>query len=121
MITKPTPGALVDRLAILRLKIKGARQRNLPHDHFLLEQDEIIGALAPFRAKLPKDPMEALIKLHETLWDVTDRHKEVLEGEKLDQAWAILRALWALNSERYVLIGKIDLACNTYAGREKIF
>lgn len=118
-LLNPSPGALWDRLSILRLKIKGARARSLPHDHFLKEQDLLLEALSHF--PLPFDS-KALGEVHEKLWEATDLHREYMVlGCDAQEGLTLLKLLWDLNQERYRLISKIDLSLGTYEGREKVW
>lgn len=118
-IIQPTPGQLIDRLAVIRLKIAALRASGGDELHFLREQDEIIKALS-IHDNLPLAEIDALTKVHKELWGVLDEQRERVRNGAGRSADAILADLWELNQERALLREAIDQRLGCWEGREKL-
>lgn len=120
-ITNPSPGELIDRLAILQIKLQKARARKLPYSHFSEEQDQIWGRLSTLVGRLGPETLALAMRLsqvHIKLWDTVDKQRDYVRSQI--GAAQILDELQELNAERVNLRESIDKLLGMYSGAEKM-
>ena len=125
-LLKPTLGDLIDRLAVVELKIEAIEAAGKSGgNHFRVERDGIRLALYPkcdiFRhANLPE--VAQLAVAHREMWGLTDRMSRFLDvtpDNALEVGWIGLQ-LFKLNKRRAELKEAIDRAAGEYQGPEKL-
>lgn len=135
MITNPSIGELVDRMAVLKIKILHTRSRGLPNEHFLKEQDQAGELLGMKLWGLNEQKIQRAIavslelaQLHQKMWDREDDRRlwakeQCRDGcgpHFLEEAASILEDLGSMNEKRNALRREIDEICGTFEGEEKI-
>jgi hypothetical protein len=117
-VIDPGPGELLDRETILEIKVRAAKSRGLPRDHFEEEAKQIRLRLAPF-VKHPEWKLwrSRLLRVNQMVWDSIDG----IRGARSDAE----AARWARqsmhgNDERATIVARVNAATGAANGQEKI-
>lgn len=114
-LTNPSIGEYVDRLSILRLKIRGGEAKEISVEHFRTEQCEIMQRM-PREVSLVNPYISRLFRINELLWELTDEFRAIasqkydFNGHQARLGCSILR----MNDERAELIAKINAQYGDY-------
>lgn len=134
----PSIGEIADRMTILELKIKAAKQKAKPYEHWLGEYSECEGALDRKTSILIADDkvkMESLISNLRTvngkLWDLEDRIRVYTRREftnnssfgecERDDIITIALQIPYFNDVRAQLVGHLNALEGTDTGTEKLY
>ena len=131
MITNPSIGEIVDRMAVLRLKIINGSSQGKPIEHFLREQDAAGELLSQKlwdrddKVKLFWPVALELAQLHQKMWDRENDRREWQKAQMghrhfVEEAAAILEDLGTMNEKRNALREEINKIFGTFEGEEKL-
>ena len=119
----PTPGAMIDRYLILRLKLAAYKEAKKDRGQLMLEYAELENRVLRLGNFLKDNQslMTQLDQLHCELWKCEDQIRSLPETAVLDIA-KVGKMIPALNDRRVALIREIDKACGCgEVTEEKIF
>ena len=113
-LTHPSVGEFLDRLAILRLKIRFGEDHGKDVAHFRQEQKDICTRLQD-KADMNHPLVEELFFVNEALWELTDAIREAIkQGERDWQIGRFGRLILEKNDKRASLIAKISAQYGDY-------
>lgn len=118
-----SPGELLDKITILRIKsarmTDAAKLANVRHELSLLEQN--------WRASVPAgdavaDDERALQSVNERLWDVEDRLRDLEAEQRFDKDFIELaRAVYVHNDERAAIKKRVNTRLGSKLVEEKSY
>lgn len=119
-LLRPTPGAIIDRITILTLKINAYIKAGRNTDSLWREQVELANQLAKKAQARPAE-IFSLARINTELWQAEDQVRSLPSSQVLDLA-QLAKHIASLNDQRIKLIRELD---NSYGcdepTEEKIF
>ena len=114
----PTLGDLMDRLAILGLKVERDARFNAEFDdikHVILERSDRLD-----RKKL-REHAESLRRIHEQIWNINAKFAAQLAEDGFPPPNHLGIQAWALNQDRIKILEQIDTMSGEFTRPEKVY
>ena len=124
LLVPVSPGELLDKITILRIKVARiadpAKLANVRHELELLERT---WAESPFAAGADvRHDEAALLAVNERLWDIEDRLRDKEREQAFDAEFvALARSVYVENDERAATKKRINLALGSAIVEEKSY
>lgn len=113
-LINPSPGELVDRKTILRLKIAAARERQVDDLHFQKELELIEAALLEWLRKNAgadrrayEEAAQGLAEVNRKLWQAEDEVRQLPRTER-DRLAELAKLIPELNDRRADLVQRVN-------------
>jgi hypothetical protein len=108
-LLNPGPGEILDRMTVLRLKVKAAKEKQVPFLHFEMEYSELMPLLT--RAKGNENlevEFRQLALANKNIWDGIDCLRHAIEVNDIERMAKYGKEVLLMNDMRARLIGQVN-------------